>query len=144
MDTKRKLKVTPIKTIAFAITGKQFAVLTKGGLSEKELQDRAERLVKCWNSHDALLASDEERKAYAVTIRKIWAALGITDYQEADGKSIDELVLLVKKQRDDLLAALGEASKDFYHIHCHSENAHSDSYGFMNKAEQVLAKAKDA
>ncbi len=57
--TKGELKVTPIKTIAFAATGKQFAVLTKGGLSEKELQDRAIRFVKCWNSHDDLLAACE-------------------------------------------------------------------------------------
>ena len=66
--TKGELKVTPIKTIAFVITGKQFAVLTKGGLSEKELQDRAIRFVKCWNSHDDLLAALEEIKGLTANV----------------------------------------------------------------------------
>ncbi len=68
-------------------------------------------IARRWNAFEKdglvadLLATDKERKCYAATIKKIWAALGVMDYKAADGKSIDELVLLIKQQRDDLLTA---------------------------------------
>ncbi len=71
-----------------------------------KLNEAAEKFDTLQMSHDDLLRSDEERKSYAITIRKTWAALGIMDYKAADGKSIDELVLLIKQQRDALLAAI--------------------------------------
>ena len=41
-----------------------------------------------------------------------------------------------------LKEALEEAGRDFYYIHQHSEDAHEDSYKFMNKAKQTLESEK--
>ena len=40
----------------------------------------------------------------------------------------------------ELLKALEEASIDFYYIHQHPEDAHTDSYSFMEKANAAIAK----
>lgn len=48
-------------------------------------------------------------------------------------KRIKELEARVKK----LLEALEEAADDFYYIHKHPENAHTDSYNFMEKVKQA-------
>lgn len=42
--------------------------------------------------------------------------------------------------KTDLLEALEEAERDFYYIHQHPEDAHTDSYNFMEKVKQAKAK----
>jgi hypothetical protein len=39
--------------------------------------------------------------------------------------------------RKELLTALEEAADDFYYIHQHPEDAHVDSYNFMEKVKQA-------
>ncbi len=104
----------------------------------------AKELVHRYNSYDALLASDEERKSYALTIKKIWAALGIMDYKAADGKSIDELVLLIKRQRDALLIALIRTTK-YLEVQTKKQSGFSNSRSVDRLIEdnnQVLAEAE--
>lgn len=106
-----------------------------GSIDDIERILNAEHLLKCWNSHDDLLRSDEERESYAITIRKIWAALGIMDYKAADGKSIDELVLLIKQQRDDLLADCEEVVATFVGL-----QPGSIGWQVVTKIAQAIAK----
>ncbi len=83
--------------------------------------------------------TEEECKSYAVTIRKIWRALGVMNYTAANGKSIDELVLLIKQQRDDLLAACKEAK----HLICnHPDGDHRAFVECSDDLEQAIAKTK--
>ena len=42
---------------------------------------------------------------YQQAVTKIWKILDIETYEQAKGKSIDELVATLKQQRDDLLDA---------------------------------------
>ncbi len=39
--------------------------------------------------------------------------------------------------RKELLEALEEASSDFYYIHQHPEDAHTDAYNFMEKLKKA-------
>jgi len=41
-----------------------------------------------------------------IAVAKIWQILGIKNYEQAQGKSVDRLVADLKQQRDDLLEAL--------------------------------------
>ncbi len=112
--TKDDLKVTPIKTIAFTVTGKQFAVLTKGGLSEKELQDRAIHFVKCWNSHDDLLAAVNAGLAPNVIQEyERWAATMMAKPNLAvyhnQFKNLLEILRTLLKQSEKSLQAIAKA-----------------------------------
>ena len=49
----------------------------------------------------------------------------------------------LQAENKQLREALQEASTDFYYIHQHPEDAHSDSYKFMNKTEQALKGVTD-
>ena len=68
---------------------------------------------------------------------------------QAENEQQADFMALSKKEMDAfqtenerLKEALEEASRDFYYIHCHSEDAHTDSYTFMGKVDEAL-KGKD-
>ena len=86
MSKLPELKATPIGTIVNASTGKQIAVLTKGGRSEKELTAYARRFVACCNCHDALVAVCE--MAY-----KEGYESGYADGIEADESCVPETTI---------------------------------------------------
>ena len=52
---------------------------------------------------------------------------------------LDDISLLTQ-QRDELLDACKEAKRDFYYIHQHPEDAHVNSYNFMEKVKAAIAK----
>ena len=62
-----ELAATQIGTLVNAKTRKQIALLTKGGRSEKEMTDLANRFVLCWNSHDDLLDACENLRGFLLT-----------------------------------------------------------------------------
>ena len=57
-------------------------------------------------------------------------------YAELLKKACDRLDTS-EASRKELLTALEEAADDFYYIHQHPEDAHTDSYNFMEKAKQA-------
>ena len=74
------------------------------------------------------------------------------DRTEAELKAKDEIIFAYESVHapinpllainKDLLEVLEEASADFYYIHQHPEDAHTDSYNFMEKANAAISKAK--
>ena len=96
--TKLKLKATPINTLANAKTGKQIAVITKGGRPEKEITAITRRLAFCWNCHDDLLKAGEElRDALLVVLKNIDGKVDVGPIQA-------EAILLAQQNWDEVSA----------------------------------------
>ena len=56
---------------------------------------------------------------------------------EVGKKALQTKLETSEASRKELLTALEEAADDFYYIHQHPEDAHTDSYNFMEKAKQA-------
>jgi hypothetical protein len=105
-------------------------------------------IIKLDQALAKLHAEQPPASEYAIIFRKFLCypdtALNSRDPIQWQDMSFEACDIIDRAEADkaELVAALKEARKDFYHIHQHPSRAHTNSYKFMEKVEKIIAKFK--
>lgn len=99
------------------------------------IQGRAGDTHRLGNIYAELLKKACDRLDTAEATNKELKATDKTHLSAFNG--LQERYLQLESRIKGLLEALEEADRDFYYIHQHPEDAHTDSYNFMEKVKQA-------